>query len=713
MLKNNLEVEAVDIAYTFGLEDMCHPKNILTEYLNNKIKDFQNSPPFQTKEAVEQHLSDLKSVKQCLESHNVDPSTLLPDHKINKKIQNLEKEVKKWKLIQPLENPLQQENMSKNPEEIHTREEINQSKKHSETDTSEKPEETVLETSYDETITTVPEAIVSEQNPNRTNSNRKQSDENVRTPESLDETDICKNTEVTVILKNPEEESDTPMIPEETDTSMKPEETVPETSSDQTEPAVPKAIVTEQNPNRIETEASKKSAISELESLCESMSSKELKWHVAANLSEMINFRKELAKALKLAKDPANLVINSIGAFFVQDRRTFLQKRQDLGRKAAVLILEWFVMISGDVIQIAKSDVEYAAQAAVNWRKRMMREGGPRQADEVDARGLLLLISGFGIQDHVFEIRDIVDLIRASNVKEISAALRRSVFLVPKIPEVIDLMVKNNLEIEAADIAYTFGLEDKCHPLSILATFLRSRIKNIQNGSFFHMVTIGGNKAEFLDLKSVKQCLESHNIDPSTHLPDFKINEKIQHLEKELNEEKPIQKRKSLDGPIHQEAKRACFGHESMPPHQSPVDHYGMNRYHQSTQLSTGYRDIHNSYISNYSPSSVYVYNTPAMRETITSPVPNGPAGGFTGPYNHMHHSANVQPYGWHEPSVQHYPRHVQTYDSQPYGRDRPQGWVPPEPLPPSNPSRGFPRRRGPSSDLYSFADKVEKECMR
>ncbi|KAJ0790266.1 hypothetical protein HanPI659440_Chr05g0213501 [Helianthus annuus] len=711
MLKNNLEVEAVDIAYTFGLEDMCHPKNILTEYLNKKIKDFQNSPPFQTKEAVEQHLSDLKSVKQCLESHNVDPSTLLPDHKINKKIQNLEKEVKKWKLIQPLENPLQQENMSKNPEEIYTCEEIDPSKKHSETDTSEKPEEAVPETSYDETITTVPEAIVSEQNPNRTNSNRKQSDENVRTPESLDETDICKNTEVTVILKNPEEESDTPMIPEETDTSKKPEETVPETSSDQTEPAVPKAIVTEQNPNRIETEASKKPVISELESLCESMSSKELKWHVAANLSEMINFRKELAKALKLAKDPANLVINSIGAFFVQDRRTFLQKKQDLGRKAAVLILEWFVMISGDVIQIAKSDVEYAAQAAVNWRKRMMREGGPRQADEVDARGLLLLISGFGIQDHVFEIRDIVDLIRASNVKEISVALRRSVFLVPKIPEVIDLMVKNNLEIEAADIAYTFGLEDKCHPLSILATFLRSRIKNIQNGSFFHMLE--ETKQQLLDLKSVKQCLESHNIDPSTHLPDFKINEKIQNLEKELNEEKPIQKRKSLDGPIHQEAKRACFGHESMPPHQSPVDHYGMNRYHQSTQLSTGYRDIPNSYISNYSPSSVYVYNTPAMRETITSPVPNGPAGGFTGSYNHMHHSANVQPYGWHGPSVQHYPRPVQTYDSQPYGRDRPQGWVPPEPLPPSNPSRGFPRRRGPSSDLYSFADKVEKECMR
>ncbi|KAJ0748017.1 hypothetical protein HanOQP8_Chr05g0196281 [Helianthus annuus] len=693
----------------------------------------------------------MKSVKQCLESHNVDPSKLLPDFKINEEIQNLEKEVSESKLIQKrksLENSIHQEakracfgheNTSINPEENCTCEEIDSSKKRSETDSSKNP---VPETSYDETITAVPEAIVSEQNPNRMASYHEQSDENVRTPESLDETDvlkkpeqtdICKNTEVTVVLKKPQE-PDTPMVPEEMDTSKKPEETVPETSCDQTTPAVPEPIVTEQNPNRtaanrkqIHENVTEKSAISELESLCESMSSKELKWHVAANLSEMINLRKELAKTLKLAKDPAKLVLNSIGAFFVQDRKTFLQKKQDLGRKAAVLILEWFGMISGDGIEIAKSDKEFAAKAAVEWRNRMIKEGGFGKTDEVDARGLLLLISGFGIQDHVFEIRDIVDLIRASNVKEISTALRRSIFLVPKIPEVIDLMVKNNLEIEAADIAYTFGLEDKCRPLSILATFLRNRIRNnISSSSFFHMVTntlssfvfqLEEMKQQLFDLKSVKQCLESHNIDLSTHLPDFKINERIQNLEKELNKEKPIQKRKSLDGPIYQEAKRACSGHENMPHRQSPVDHYGMNRYHQSTQLSTSYfdpcRDLHNSYISNYTPSSVY--NSPAMHETIPSPVPNGPAvGSFIGSNGHIHHSANVRPYGRHEPYVQHYSRHGQTYDSQPYGRGRPWEWGPPEPFPPtSNPLGGFPRRRGPTLDLYSDADKIAMKYLR
>ncbi|XP_076939740.1 protein FRIGIDA-like [Bidens hawaiensis] len=161
------------------------------------------------------------------------------------------------------------------------------------------------------------------------------------------------------------------------------------------------------------------------------------------------------------------------------------QKKKNAGNLVEVLILECFVTISSDVNEIAKEDREYAAEAAIGWRKRMIKDGGLGLTDEVDARCLLLLISGFGIPDHVFKIQDIMDLIRASNVKGISAALRRSIFLIPKIPEVIDLMVKNNLEVEAADVAHPFGLEDKCHPQSILGPILHNDITNIQDGSSF------------------------------------------------------------------------------------------------------------------------------------------------------------------------------------------------------------------------------------
>ena len=45
------------------------------------------------------------------------------------------------------------------------------------------------------------------------------------------------------------------------------------------------------------------------------------------------------------------------------------------------------------------------------------------------------------------------------------------------------MLVMKKLEVEAADIAYTFGLEDKCHPLTILTKFLRNVIDDIASGS--------------------------------------------------------------------------------------------------------------------------------------------------------------------------------------------------------------------------------------
>lgn len=47
MVKSDMEIEAVNIAYTLGLEDSCHPHDILTTYLHNKIKDIRNGSYFQ------------------------------------------------------------------------------------------------------------------------------------------------------------------------------------------------------------------------------------------------------------------------------------------------------------------------------------------------------------------------------------------------------------------------------------------------------------------------------------------------------------------------------------------------------------------------------------------------------------------------------------------------------------------------------------------
>lgn len=56
-------------------------------------------------------------------------------------------------------------------------------------------------------------------------------------------------------------------------------------------------------------------------------------------------------------------------------------------------------------------------------------------------------------------------------------------WLIVSVSELIDWMVKLNMEIEAADLAYTLGLEDKFHPQTILITFFHNKIKDKQHTS--------------------------------------------------------------------------------------------------------------------------------------------------------------------------------------------------------------------------------------
>ncbi|MFS7940358.1 hypothetical protein Hanom_Chr05g00463531 [Helianthus anomalus] len=304
-----------------------------------------------------------------------------------------------------------------------------------------------VETFGDQSITAFPEAVVLEQKPNRTARSGERSNEiNVRTPEGLEETYIGKDPQGIDVLQKPEENNSS-RSPEETYTSKKQR----------------KRRKTGKRKKDKVKDKDKETALNKfagkLQSLCKNMYTRGMRRHVAKHLSETCNLREEIIKALKLAKDPAKLVLNCTGNFF---------KQETAGRLASVLVLESFVMISNDDgIEIEKREREHALNNAVIWRKRMIREGGFGHTDEVDARSLLLLISGFGIQDDVFKIQDIVDLIRAGNVKGISTALRRSTFLMPKIPGLLLLYV-NLLYFKTSINAYP---QDK-RKYRLLASFI-------------------------------------------------------------------------------------------------------------------------------------------------------------------------------------------------------------------------------------------------
>lgn len=295
---------------------------------------------------------------------------------------------------------------------------------------------------------------------------------------------------------------------------------------------------------------------SELEHLCRTMNSRGLRKYMVSQLSEISKLREEVPKALKLAPNPGRLVLDCSGRFFLQGSKAFADKKSPMvpAREASVLILECFLLMEIDQgIEIENAVKEEAEQAAVAWRKRLITEGGLGKASKMDSRGLLLLVGCFGIPA-LFRYEDFRDLLRSSNAKEIKTALRKSSFLMTKIPEVIDWMVKSKMEVDAVDTAYTCGIEDQINPQKLLISFLReskdssNKRKKLVQGSPASVNE--SNKKRLYGLKSVVKCLESHNVDPAKLLPGWQINEMITGLEKEIAElnkkttKEAIQKRK-------------------------------------------------------------------------------------------------------------------------------------------------------------------------
>ncbi|KAJ8550870.1 hypothetical protein K7X08_000240 [Anisodus acutangulus] len=286
-------------------------------------------------------------------------------------------------------------------------------------------------------------------------------------------------------------------------------------------------------------EKESKSPDSQLETLCKSMCGKELRTYIISQLPQKNTLREQLPNALKLAPNPSKLVLTTIGDFYAK-RGKYLDKDTVMisTREASVLVLESFLLMGID--EIDEGVKEEAAQAAVIWRRRFVDERGIKKASVMDARGLLLLIGCFGIPE-IFRNEDVRDLIRVSNMREIKSALRKSNVLMEKIPEIIEGMVKNKLEVDAVDAVYTFGVEEKCSPYTILSSFLEELKESLKRKKWksrgSHAVVDEANKRELSTMKSVMECLEAHNIDHSKLIARFRISDRIMSLEEKIARE--------------------------------------------------------------------------------------------------------------------------------------------------------------------------------
>ncbi|XP_047329125.1 protein FRIGIDA [Impatiens glandulifera] len=361
-------------------------------------------------------------------------------------------------------------------------------------------------------------------------------------------------------------------------------------------------------------------SLTEVEHLCKTMSGRALRRYIVANLEDIPKLVEEIPVALRLASSPAKMVLDCLGGFYIQSIRAFTENSKMVpSRQASIFALECFLRMEYNDDQIDSDSRALAHEAAITWRDRLNKEGGVSKACELDARGLLLLICCFGLPK-TFKNDDIRGLIKAIKTREMDDLLRKSAVLAKRIPGIIEGLLKNRMEVEAMDLAYRFGIEDR-FPQTILLSFLQESEIRWKSTKYTENISLEvlnqANIKHLSDLNSVAKLLEDHNIDQSEVLPSWEIKATIASLAKEISDtdkkisKMPIIKRRAKENERtayleSQELKRLRLSGPPLLHHQ-----------HNNVNVSSGPPLLHHQHNNvNVSSSTIYpaAFDNPGMR---------------------------------------------------------------------------------------------------
>nr|AEM06802.1 FRIGIDA [Arabidopsis thaliana] len=426
--------------------------------------------------------------------------------------------------------------------------------------------------------------------------------------------------------------------------------------------------------------------------MCELMCSKGLRKYIYANISDQAKLMEEIPSALKLAKEPAKFVLDCIGKFYLQGRRAFTKESpMSSARQVSLLILESFLLMPDrgkGKVKIESWIKDEAETAAVAWRKRLMTEGGLAAAEKMDARGLLLLVACFGVPSN-FRSTDLLDLIRMSGSNEIAGALKRSQFLVPMVSGIVESSIKRGMHIEALEMVYTFGMEDKFSAALVLNSFLKMSKESFERAKRKAQSPLAFKEAatkQLAVLSSVMQCMETHKLDPAKELPGWQIKEQIVSLEKDTLQLDKEMEEKARSLSLMEEAALAkrMYNQQIKRPRLSPMEMPPVT----SSSYSPIYRDRSfpsqrdddqdeiSALVSSYlGPSTSFPHRSRRSPEYMV-PLPHGGLGRSVYAYEHLAPNSYSPGHGHrlhrqYSPSLVHGQRHPLQYSPPIHGQQQ------------------------------------------
>ncbi|KAF6164600.1 hypothetical protein GIB67_032828 [Kingdonia uniflora] len=286
---------------------------------------------------------------------------------------------------------------------------------------------------------------------------------------------------------------------------------------------------------------------SELIKLCEEMDSNGLHKFISDNRKHLSAIREEIPFALKTAKDPARLVLNSLKGFYSMEMQT--RDSNLLGiRRTCIMLMECFsqlleyseVSCISDAI-ISDDTKEEAKIIATEWKPKLDDlDIDASSGNSLEAHAFLQLLATYGIATE-FDQEEIFKLIPTVSRRRQTSALCRSLGLSDKMPGVIGILVNSGRYLDAINMAYAFELTEQFSPVPLLKSYLKEARKTsspVKSGNTAPTAQNEVNERELMALKFVLKCIEEHKLEEQ--YPVDPLQKRVVQLEKAKADKKRV-----------------------------------------------------------------------------------------------------------------------------------------------------------------------------
>ncbi|KAI3969429.1 hypothetical protein MKX01_019990 [Papaver californicum] len=267
-------------------------------------------------------------------------------------------------------------------------------------------------------------------------------------------------------------------------------------------------------------------------SFCSNMNGIGLRAYIMSNRKDVTAIRNEVGVALKLAPDPARLVLDSMVGFFIPNSKGDKDEELAATRRTCIVLLEKLYDISS---QIKPHIKEKAMQLAIEWKGKLSKgEDNP-----LEPLGFLQLLATYHLVSS-FDANELIDLAVSIAKRKQAIGLCRSLGFRDRIPDLIRKLIEKGRHLEGVKFAYAFELVGMFPPVPLLKSYKKHAKKLAdevrQKGNQSLQSQNEATAKQISALKAIVKCIEEHKLE--AEYPREGLDVHISQLEKQLSSKK-------------------------------------------------------------------------------------------------------------------------------------------------------------------------------